>query len=106
MTQFVQVGQDFRDGPVKARWNLFAQLDVFVEVAGHFRTLDDRDAVFAGDSFDALGDQPQSLKYRRDNRIDNFRFHSDYRVDRILFREIIGTVTDAMYAKPHARLRL
>jgi uncharacterized protein (TIGR04551 family) len=42
----------------------------------------------------------------RDNRIDNFRFHPDYRVDRILFREIIGTVTDAVYVRPHARLRL
>ncbi len=42
----------------------------------------------------------------RDNRIDNFRFHPDYRVDRILFREIIGTVTDAVYVRPHARLRI
>ena len=25
--------------------------------------------------------------------VDNFRFHPDYRIDRILFREIIGTVT-------------
>jgi uncharacterized protein (TIGR04551 family) len=39
----------------------------------------------------------------RDNRVDNFRFHPDYRVDRILFREIIGTVTDAIYVRPHAR---
>ena len=38
-----------------------------------------------------------------DNRIDNFRFHPDYRVDRILFREIIGTVTDAVYLRPHIR---
>ena len=42
----------------------------------------------------------------RDNRVDNFRFHSDYRVDRILFREIIGTVTDAVYVRPHVKLRL
>jgi len=41
-----------------------------------------------------------------DNTADNFRFHPDYRVDRILFREIIGTVTDAFYLRPHARLRL
>ncbi|MBX3248664.1 MAG: TIGR04551 family protein [Myxococcales bacterium] len=41
-----------------------------------------------------------------DNRVDNFRFHSDYRIDRILFREIIGTVTDAVYVRPHARVRL
>ncbi len=41
-----------------------------------------------------------------DRRVDNFRFHPDYRVDRILFREIIGSVTDAVYVRPHARMRL
>jgi uncharacterized protein (TIGR04551 family) len=50
-------------------------------------------------------DGPQANP-RRDNRIDNFRFHPDYRIDRILFREIVGTVTDAVYARPHARVRL
>jgi uncharacterized protein (TIGR04551 family) len=38
-----------------------------------------------------------------DNHVDNFRFHPDYHVDRILFREIIGTVTDAVYIRPHVR---
>jgi uncharacterized protein (TIGR04551 family) len=38
-----------------------------------------------------------------DNNVDNFRFHPDYRVDRILFREIVGTVTDAVYLRPHIR---
>jgi len=42
----------------------------------------------------------------RDNRIDNFRFSPDYRVDRILFREIIGAVTDAVYLRPHGRVVL
>lgn len=42
----------------------------------------------------------------RDTRVDNFRFHPDYRIDRILFREIIGAVTDAVYARPHVRVRL
>jgi uncharacterized protein (TIGR04551 family) len=41
-----------------------------------------------------------------DNRADNFRFHPDYRVDRILFREILGTVTDAVYVRPHGQLRV
>lgn len=50
-------------------------------------------------------DGPQANP-RRDNRIDNFRFHPDYRVDRILFREILGAVTDAVYARPHARLKI
>ncbi len=36
--------------------------------------------------------------------VDNFQFHPDYFVDRILFREIIGTVTGAVYARPHARV--
>lgn len=40
-----------------------------------------------------------------DLRNDNFRFHPDYRVDRILFREIIGTVSDAVYVRPHVTWR-
>lgn len=50
-------------------------------------------------------DGPQ-LDLPRDTRIDNFRFHPDYRVDRILFAELIGTVTDAWYVRPWARARL
>ena len=50
-------------------------------------------------------DGPQAAP-RRDNRVDNFRMHSDFRIDRILFREILGTVTDAVYARPHARVRI
>ena len=50
-------------------------------------------------------DGPQAFA-PRDTRVDNFRFHPDYRVDRILFREILGTVTDAFYIRPHARIRL
>lgn len=40
-----------------------------------------------------------------DLRNDNFRFHPDYRIDRILFRELIGTVTDAAYLRPHVTWR-
>ncbi len=36
-----------------------------------------------------------------DDNITNFRFDPDYHVDLILFREILGTVTDAFYVKPH-----
>ena len=35
-----------------------------------------------------------------DHNINNFRFHPDYHVDLILWRQIIGTVTDAVYVKP------
>lgn len=50
-------------------------------------------------------DGPQAIP-PRDNRVDNFRFHPDYRIDRILFREILGAVTDAVYLRPHGRLRI
>ncbi len=39
-------------------------------------------------------------------RVDSFRFDPDYHIDRILFREIVGTVTGAVYARPHARARI
>lgn len=35
-----------------------------------------------------------------DNDINNFRFDRDYRVDLILFREILGGITDTTYIKP------
>jgi uncharacterized protein (TIGR04551 family) len=35
--------------------------------------------------------------------VNNFTFHPDYFIDRILFREIIGAVTGAVYARPHVR---
>jgi uncharacterized protein (TIGR04551 family) len=44
-------------------------------------------------------DAPQASP-PRDTTVNNFRFNPDYRVDRILFRELLGTVTDAAYAKP------
>ncbi|HSN89967.1 MAG TPA: TIGR04551 family protein [Anaeromyxobacteraceae bacterium] len=36
-----------------------------------------------------------------DTTISNFRFNPAYRVDLILWREIIGGVTDAFYVRPH-----
>ena len=47
-------------------------------------------------------DGPQ-LKAPTDNNVDNFAFHPDYHVDLILWRRIIGRVTDAVYIKPTLR---
>ncbi len=38
-----------------------------------------------------------------DNTVRNFRFNPAYRVDLVLFRHILGQVTDAMYVKPTLR---
>ncbi|MBI4512089.1 MAG: TIGR04551 family protein [Deltaproteobacteria bacterium] len=40
---------------------------------------------------------PQSTA---DNLVSNFRFDPDFHVDLILFRELLGTVTNATYVKP------
>ena len=50
-------------------------------------------------------DGPQA-NLPRDHTVDNFRFSPDYRIDQILFREIIGTITDAIYLRPHAATTL
>jgi uncharacterized protein (TIGR04551 family) len=60
-----------------------------------------------GNAMPAAGDLDGSqARPPRDNRIDNFRFSPNYRIDRILFHQIIGTVTDAIYVRPHARARI
>lgn len=41
-----------------------------------------------------------------DNALRNFRFNRAFRPDLILWRELIGTVTDAVYVKPSARYSL
>ncbi|MCL2012997.1 MAG: TIGR04551 family protein [Cystobacterineae bacterium] len=41
-----------------------------------------------------------------DNAIRNFRFNREYAVDMLLFREIIGGVTDAFYIKPTVKYRI
>ena len=41
-----------------------------------------------------------------DSTITNFKFDPGYNVDLILFREVIGTVTDALYIKPHITYRV
>ena len=50
-------------------------------------------------------DGPQGVP-PHDLHVNNFRFHPDYRIDRILFREIIGTITDAIYLRPHFRWKI
>jgi uncharacterized protein (TIGR04551 family) len=47
-------------------------------------------------------DGPQ-LRPPVDNSVDNFAFHPDYHVDLILWRRIVGRVTDAVYVKPTIR---
>jgi uncharacterized protein (TIGR04551 family) len=60
------------------------------------RLREDQVATVAGDL-----DGPQ-FRYPEDLGIDNFRFHPNHRVDLILWRRIIGTITDAVYVRARA----
>ncbi len=61
-----------------------------------------------GASGDQAEDPGSYLNYRwkfvtqpaGDRRITDFKFNPDYHVDEILFRRILGTVTNAIYLKP------
>ncbi|MEZ4405472.1 MAG: hypothetical protein R3A52_03110 [Polyangiales bacterium] len=55
---------------------------------------------------DLDGPQFDLARAPRDVNINNFRFHPNYRVDLILWRRIIGTITDAWYVRPMARWRI
>jgi uncharacterized protein (TIGR04551 family) len=72
-----------------------------------------RNALFLGfETGGATGDQAENvdsyLNYRwklvqqpeGDSKIQDFKFNPDYHVDQILFRRILGTVTNALYFKP------
>jgi uncharacterized protein (TIGR04551 family) len=50
------------------------------------------------------GDLYASATPPYDNHANTFRFHSDYRIDQILFREIVGNVANCVYLRPHARV--
>jgi uncharacterized protein (TIGR04551 family) len=60
----------------------------------------------SGDSAPGFGVfNPTTQRYQPsvgglDNNIDNFQFSPDYHIDLLLFRHILGTVTDAWYIRP------
>jgi uncharacterized protein (TIGR04551 family) len=51
---------------------------------------------------DAQSTQDLARRIRRDRAYTQFQFNRDYLVDLILFREVIGAVTNAIYVKPQA----
>ena len=57
----------------------------------------------SGDPASPLGSDPASpLNQNDNNRFTQFRFNPAYNVDLLLFREILGTVSNAAYFKPWA----
>lgn len=42
----------------------------------------------------------------RDRALTEMRMHPDFRIDRLLFSELVGAVVDAAYVRPHVRIVL
>lgn len=53
------------------------------------------DSVFASDE-----------RLRSNTTVDRFLFHRDYHVDLLMYREVIGTVTNSFYVKPSVRAHI
>ncbi|HUU00561.1 MAG TPA: TIGR04551 family protein [Myxococcota bacterium] len=64
----------------------------------------------SGDDSPGMGVRPFAEKQfsyaNHDTNVNNFRFNLDYHVDMILWRQIIGTVTDAIYVKPSVQYNI
>ncbi|MBL8604405.1 MAG: TIGR04551 family protein [Myxococcales bacterium] len=98
-------------GVVRADWRQSQRF--FARLEAGFASGDDRPgfgarptATGAAQPGDVDGPQFDLTRTPRDTNVDNFRFNPNYRVDLILFRRLIGTVTDAVYFRPMARVRL
>ena len=108
-TEFVQAVTARQFGGVARVQHRWTDLQLTVELG-----------VASGDSAPGFGVYPPLNQYTvqpgdldgpqvqipGDTDVNNFRFNPDYHVDQILWRRIIGTVTDAFYARPSARYRL
>jgi len=75
-----------------------------LEYQSHDMKLGLNAGVASGDSARGFGveDQPTlSVDGVPNTEVTNFKFDRNYHVDLILFREVIGTVTNAIYVKPY-----
>jgi uncharacterized protein (TIGR04551 family) len=61
-----------------------------------------------GESFVPTDDSvyAQSDRLRSNGTITRFLFNRDYRVDLLLYREVLGAVTDSFYVKPSVKLMI
>jgi uncharacterized protein (TIGR04551 family) len=70
-----------------------------------FATGDDTNGVFGifdgSEVVDVVNPSSQSFQIRN-RTLSNFKFHRAYRVDHLLYREVVGAITNSLYLKPWA----
>jgi len=100
-----------------SQWGAVAQLEVQPKLALPL-TLMAEVGVASGDDAWGFGAIPNKVRgragdldapqfdwydWKKDHSVDNFRFHPNFHVDRILWRRIVGTFTDGVYEKVRLR---
>jgi len=96
-------------GAVARAWvDLLDESKLTLAAEAGFASGDDAPGMGVAPSMDQLETQAGDLDGPQfslpgDNTIDNFRFSPNYHVDLILWRQIMGTVTDAIYLRPSLR---
>jgi uncharacterized protein (TIGR04551 family) len=121
-----KIGYDTQSGSLDADGNLIdistvrgQSLDLLQwggVIQADYRFLDDSLLIglelglASGDDSPGFGVRPFDEKQFEhadgDDNITNFRFHPDFHADLILWRQIVGTVTDAIYFKPSVQYNI
>ena len=85
-------------GALEAKYHLRGDMrGVQLSLKGGAASGDSRDGAGALDQADT---QRGPTTYGTDSSLRNFQFSPDYHIDMILFRRLLGTVTDAWYVRP------
>lgn len=97
-------------GVLKAWADLLPEQRLTLAAEAGFASGDDAPGMGVASPLDQLEAQEGDLDGPQfslpgDNTLDNFRFHPNYQVDLVLWRTIVGTVTDAVYLRPALRGR-
>ena len=95
-------------GVLQAEWQPAAALPLTVQLESGVASGDRAWGMGAYPSLDQLTTEAGDLNGPQfhlpgDTGIDNFRFHPNFHVDRILWRRLVGTFTDGLFVKGRAR---
>ena len=95
-------------GVLQAEWQPSARLPLTAMAEVGLASGDSAWGFGAWPSLDQVKAEPGDLNGPQlalpdDRSVDNFRFHPNFHVDRILWRRIVGTFTDGVYAKGRLR---
>ena len=103
-------GADTVDTTTVLQWGIALELTYHLDPPGEGAGLGLRAGAASGDRWVGMGTMDTADNQRgtvtgdqtKDSSLNNFQFSPNYHVDLLLFRQILGTVSDAWYIRPEA----